>query len=119
MSTYNAIISRSQKALYQYIAAQTFTWTYSGVSVTANKYRGIDDASLVLPAIISNCTEAAHEDVPTWSGNWTVRAQVILRENADDCTEDEHLAHAGEVFDSIVSTSLTADINTRAAQQSR
>ena len=111
MSSYNAILLRAQKALYQYISAQTFNWTYSGTSVTVGTFRGIDNADLTLPAIICNATSAEHENVPWWTGNWTVTGEIILREAADDCTEDEHLTHAGEVFDTIVSSSLVTDIN--------
>lgn len=112
MSSYNSILLRSQKALYQYISAQTFTWTYSGTSVTVGKFRGIDNASLTLPAIICNATSAEHEDVPFWTGNWRVTAEIIVREAADDCTEDEHLTHAGEVFDCFVASDLVSGINT-------
>jgi hypothetical protein len=112
LSGYNAILLRAQKALYQYISAQTFTWTYSGTSVTVGKYRGIDNADLTLPAIICNATSAEHEDVPFWTGNWRVTAEIIVREAADDCTEDEHLTHAGEVFDCFVASDLVSGINT-------
>lgn len=112
LSGYNAILLRAQKALYQYISAQTFTLTYSGTSVTVGKYRGIDNADLTLPAIICNATSAEHEDVPFWTGNWRVTAEIIVREAADDCTEDEHLTHAGEVFDCFVASDLVSGINT-------
>lgn len=108
MSSYNAIELRVQKGLKAYLDTLTFTGT-------PTIYRGVSQSVRALPAIIVQCDRAEHEQVGVHTGNWLAYATVILRENADDTTEDDHITHAGEVRDAFVATGLEADINTAAS----
>jgi len=108
-------LSRTQHVLAAYVRSLTFAWTYGADAVTPTILCGISASVVVLPAIILECASADHEDVARFTGNWLCDAAVIVRENADDCTEDEHLAHAGEVFDAFIASDVATLLNATAA----
>ena len=105
MSSYNAILARAQKALATYLGQ----FVYEGW--TPAVYRGISSGTRTLPCIICDCRVAEPEDLDGWSGNWKAEVRIIVVEQANDTTHDEHLEHAGEVFDKIVTDTPAADIN--------
>lgn len=116
MSSYNAIECRVEQAFKAYLDTATFAWTYAGcASATPRVARGLSAQVKTLPLIIVSCETAEHEGTGKFTGNWIATVRVTLRENADDCTEDEHLDHSGEVRDFIITDTITADVNTAAA----
>jgi len=112
MSSYNAILLRAQKAVKAYLDDQTFAWTdKDGAALTPVILRGVTDDTKTLPAIIVESNTADHEPVMRATGNWIATVSVRLRENADDTTEDSHLEHAGEVFDKLMTDTISDDLN--------
>jgi hypothetical protein len=108
MSSYNAITLRTQKALKAYLDGLSFSWSPTIL-------RGATADTKVLPAVIVQCATADHEQVGFATGNWIASAEIQIRENADDTSEDAHLDHAGDVCDAFVAESVASDITTAAA----
>jgi hypothetical protein len=104
MASSNSILQKVQQSARNYVRAAAFAWIesdsiQSGISRgTAGDDLDADQESTALPSIICNCTSAEVASVPN-SGNWSAELTVHLRENADDTTEDDHLAHAGALND--------------------
>jgi hypothetical protein len=95
----NSIEHKTQSALQALLSASNLTF-----DPAVNT--GQDDEAIALPLVACNTTGATAED--QYGGNWLVSAEVIVRENADDTTREEHVGHADEVFD-ILNTTLFAE----------
>lgn len=108
MSTYNSILAKTQSTLKTYLDS-------CSLSFSPTVLHGISATAKTLPAVICECATAEHEQVGFATGNWIATAEIRLRENADDTTEAQHLSHAGELFDVIVTDGLAADLTTAAA----
>lgn len=88
----NNITQLTQLALRDYIRGQPLSFVTSA-SIVA----GISAQTEVRPLIVT-LAKSAETGTDVFDGNWAVSSDVILRENADDTTEDDHHAHAGELF---------------------
>lgn len=92
MAFANNITQLAQLACASYVQAQTLSF------LTASAIRaGLDGSDQVRPLAILHCFHAK-PDVDIFDGNWDCDLLVELRSNADDTTEAEHHAHAGELF---------------------
>ena len=103
MAGSNSILQKVQQAARDYVRAAAFGWIDSD-SIQSGISRGpagddmdADQSSTPLPSVVCQCSSA--DPVGTNTGNWECELVIYLRESADDTTEDEHLAHAGAVFD--------------------
>lgn len=102
----NFICGKVAKALHDYLHAQT-------ISFSPTIVRGQSTDEKRLPLVICQCSAADHQP-PPMTGNWIATAVVSVRENADDTTEDDHLSHAGEVFNLLMTTTIAADMTAAA-----
>lgn len=104
MSQSNSILLKVQNALVAYVNAATLTFT---PYVRA----GLSYDQQMLPAVVCQADDADNAIAPV-TGNWRVSCTVLLRENADDTTEAQHLTRAGEIANLFVTDNLEADLTT-------
>lgn len=70
--------------------------------------RGLSNDDVTSPCVIVESKTA--DASANYSGNWSVLCQLLVRESADDTTEDEHLAHALAVFNVILDDGIVASL---------
>lgn len=105
----NSIIQKVQQSVREMLRGSGLDWIDEN-SIVSGISRGPmgDDldseaVSTPLPSIVCQCQSANRIYQPN-SGNWEATLLVMIRENADDTTEDEHLERCGQVADILMDT---------------
>ena len=115
MSTGHGILQKTQQALQNYVLTAALSYNPSvvcGVSRGKNPLVADEEESSPLPMVVCDCRRGTIDQDQSLSP-WKVDVTVSLHESADDTTEDLHLAHAEELINALMDTTLAADLSTR------
>jgi len=107
-----SILQPVAKAIQAYLEAQKSAFTYD-----INIYKGMEHETVVegaqenmeLPCVTVSAMRATQD--PPFSNNWIVDVSVAVRTNADDTDTPTHYTMADEVFDSLYTTTIAADLS--------
>lgn len=101
----NNITQLTQLALRDYIRAQALSFI-AAADTDTSIVAGISAATEIRPLIVV-LSKNAETGADVFDGNWAASVEVVLRSNADDTSEDDHHAHAGELFSIFLADPLT------------
>jgi hypothetical protein len=118
MAASNYITDKVQKAFTAWLQAQTFTSIastsiYSGIQNAAGEADEDEESTMVLPCVVCLCQSATIEMLQGY--NWRCQASVTVRSNADDTTADAHHSSAAEVFNTLTTDTIAADLSSSLA----
>ena len=111
MAASNYITDKLQQALRAFLRAQdlgAIENVYKGIEHPTPEEEGAPPVTRKLPCV--ECVSQTAEAVDEQFLNWLADAEVRVRTNADDATEDEHHQLAANVFNKLTTDTLAADL---------
>jgi hypothetical protein len=102
----NHIVYLAQKAAAAFLRTADLSFLTDEATQIVS---GISTVPRTLSQVLCQCQLAQNDD-QTREGNWQAQLLIELRENAEEVTEDQHHARAGELFAHFFTATIDADL---------